>query len=54
VLNQLGVCGARLNQRSAERVEEFTVRRAARSVFGDLGSAAGDNILMTLRQLCAL
>ena len=39
---------ARVNQRAAERLEEFAVLHVSGSVLGDLAGAAGDDVLMAL------
>ena len=43
-----GVCGSRLNQRAAERLEEGATRQMTGALFRDLTCAAGDHVLVAL------
>ena len=46
--DDVGIGGARLNQRSAERFEELIAIERAGAVFGNLAGAARDDVLVAL------
>ncbi|MBA2434944.1 MAG: hypothetical protein H0V54_07670 [Chthoniobacterales bacterium] len=48
MLNDLGSCGTRLNERAAKRFEKGVIFGVASTLFGDLACAPGHNVLVAL------